>query len=251
MNLEAAAWYINPLIGFIVGVTDASVNHPLWAIKVRQQIGLPFTLSPSVLYRGFFPHAISSVPMDMLQVSVGHMCMDYLPDKKISYWEKRFFSGLLGGLSASLISTPVELVMTRQQQDVGFRDVLKRNPLRGFMMTALRDSIFCCGFFAGVPLSRDYLESRGLISPIACVASGLGSGVITAIISQPFDTLKSKIQACNDLVSHKKLAKEILRTEGLQGFFTGLTMRVARVSSGVLILGVMNDLLEKILIKHR
>ena len=247
--MSETAWYISPLIGFAIGTTDAYVNHPLWAIKTRQQIGAPFTLNPRILYRGVVAHAMSSVPMDMLQVTVSRLSMDHLFSKETSYTNKRLFGGLIGGAFAALISSPVELIMTRQQQDLSPLEILRKNPLRGFSTTVARDSIFCAGFFAGVPLLREKFEERKVEPAIAALAAGIFSGVVTAVISQPFDTLKSNIQASIEPVSHRSAIYAIINKSGYRGLFTGLLMRMARVTSGVLILGVMNDALEQTLIR--
>ena len=52
---------------------ELSVGHPLWTIKVRLQKGLPFTLNPSVLYRGVLGNLASMIPITVMQLISKHV----------------------------------------------------------------------------------------------------------------------------------------------------------------------------------
>ncbi len=246
--MSTTPWQTSLFIGFTIGTTDAYINHPLWALKTRQQAGMPFTLNPRILYRGVVSHALSSVPMDMLQVTVSRVAMERLLPKDTSYTTRRLLGGLIGGTAAALISSPAELVMTCQQQGFNPITALKAHPFKGFLSAAGRDSLFCCGFFAAVPLVREALEEKDVSSSLAATVAGLSSGVFTAVISHPCDTLKTLIQSSKEKKTYKDAFKEAMQIHGWKGLFTGLPLRTARVASGIFILGTMNDFLERTLI---
>lgn len=243
-------WHTNLFIGFAVGTTDAYINHPLWVLKTRQQLRQPFTLNPLVLYRGVFTHAMSSVPMDMLQVSISRIAMERFFADDMSYTKKRLISGCIGGTAAAFISTPVELCMTRQQQQLDPIATLKKTPFKGWVATAARDSLFCLGFFSAVPLLTTFFEKQGSPPPLATISAGLAAGVMTAVVSHPIDTIKTAVQGSLKHLSYAKACVDILKTDGPLGFVTGLPLRTARVASGILVLGSMNDFLEKNLIDN-
>lgn len=243
--------HLNLAIGFVVGAAEAYINHPLWALKTRLQTGLPLTLNPRVLYRGVFVHSASSIPLDTLQISLGRIIAERLP---YSLEINRFIGGLTGGAFASLISAPSELIMTRQQATgSSARTVVQailrqqgpRGLLAGFLPTLGRDSLFCGGFFAGVPILKKQLTERGVSDVPASFIAGVAAGVTTALISHPFDTLKSRMQYASQPLSMRHTARAILQESGPLGFLDGLSMRTARVTSGIFLLGNFNTYLEE------
>ena len=246
-------WHKSAGIGLVVGSTEAYVNHPLWALKTRMQAGYHFTLNPRVLYRGVVSHATSSVPLDALQISVSRFVMERFFSAETPIEKKRIVGGLVGGCSAALISCPAELIMTYQQNNMDFRSAVAKitqlgrlqNLYRGFLPTIGRESLFCCGFFSGVPLIKQKLVDLGHSELVSTFVSGILCGIGTAIISHPFDTIKTVVQASEEKKSGRAIAVEIFHKQGWSGYFTGLTMRLARVTSAVLILGGFNDYLER------
>lgn len=247
-KLNATPWHTNLFIGFSIGVTDVCVNHPLWVIKTRQQLRLTFSLNPRIIYQGVFAHAFTSVPMDMLQTSISRVVTERFFKKETQYEVKRVIGGFVGGVAAAFISAPTEFYLTRQQQKIDPIASLKKTPFKGWLGTAVRDGIFCFGFFSAVPMLKHTLEERKIHSVFATVIAGLVSGGITAIVSHPADTVKTLMQASIQPISYKEVCFQILKKSGVKGFFSGVALRTARVSSGILVLGGMNDFLEQKLI---
>lgn len=256
-STQATSMSLNLLIGCTIGVSEAYVNHPLWALKTRMQQGKPLTLHPRILYRGVMAHAATSIPLDSIQTTA---CRVFLESDRLAFLPKgkrRLVAGLLGGCIGALISTPAEMIMTRQQDlqsglsaacESLWREGKIRRLYAGFCGTTARDALFCCGFFAGVPILRSHLEQYHVATPLAVVVAGLLSGCFVAVISQPFDVMKTLVQSSSMTISNRYIIRQVYMRRGFLGFFSGLGLRVGRVASGIFILGALNDYLEKTLL---
>jgi len=252
--------HLNVAIGFIIGISEAYINHPLWTLKNQIQQRKTPSYSVRVLYRGVMTHAASSVPLDAIQTTASRMFLEHQALAGIPKVQRRLIAGFLGGCLGSFISTPAEMIMIRQQEKnsafiAASRDLWQIGKIRaiykGLMPTLGRDSLFCCSFFAGVPILRKYFQQHGVHSGLAAIFAGIVSGSSVAVISQPFDTIKTLVQSEGNSSSSKEVVSHIVRNRGFKGLFSGLILRIGRVTSGVLILGVLNDHLEKVFLgKH-
>lgn len=260
MNPNETPLYLNLAIGVTIGVTEAYANHPLWTLKTLIQQKKPLTLSWRVLYRGVASHAASSIPLDTIQTTASRIFYEHPYFKSIPNVRRRLLGGCFGGCFGALISSPAEMIMTRQlDKGISVQNACKdlwsegrvKRFYAGIGSTLVRDSLFCCGFFSGVPILRDRFERQGFHTGLASVIGGIFSGIITAIISQPFDTIKTVIQSSPDNLSTLSVGRQILIKDGFRGLFSGLTLRVGRVASGILILGVLNDKLESLLLNQQ
>lgn len=242
------------LIGALIGITEASVNHPLWVIKTLVQQNQRIIWRPSVLYRGFGVHIVSSVPLDICQVAVSRVFYERVFPQDWDINQRRIVSGFIGGAFSSLISAPSEMVMTWQQTgdsgEVATRKIIASGGIKrvfaGLLPAAARDGIFCCGVFAGVPLISKELEKRGASSSVSDLAAGILSGFLAAIFSQPPDVIKTHMQSSAKPMRFRDSVISIYRESGIIGFGSGFGLRVGRVISAVMILGNMNKKLEKI-----
>lgn len=170
-------------------------------------------------------------------------------------------SGALArGISATLV-TPLELLRTRLQASSSTStsrnltaillelggEVKKQGPtvmFRGLVPTLYRDVPFSALYFAGYESIKRVLTGAGLGErnvgdgrvkefSVAFV-SGSSSGILAAIVTQPFDLIKTRLQA---EAAHKKsqsttlqILKQIVEKEGTSGLFRGLSPRVAKVA---------------------
>lgn len=245
---------ISLLIGALIGITEATVNHPLWVIKTLVQQNQRIIWRPSVLYRGFGVHIVSSVPLDICQVAVSRVFYERVFCQDWDITQRRIVSGFIGGAFSSLISAPSEMVMTWQQTgdsgEVATRKIIASGGVKrvfaGLIPAAARDGIFCCGVFAGVPLISRELEGRGVSSSVSDLAAGILSGFLAAIFSQPPDVIKTHMQSSTKPIRLGDSVLSIYKESGIIGFGSGFGLRVGRVISAVMILGNMNKKLEKI-----
>jgi hypothetical protein len=241
--------------GGIAGAAEVAADHPAWVLKTRYQDDrIPknqkFTLNPRVLYRGFFPNIFSMAPITALQVSVsqGIKSMFHSPDNPPSDMESLSYSAT-GGAVSSLVGGPTELLMARQTQERGFFGTLRhtilergwRGLLPGMGGTAVRDAKFTAGYGYGAPRLKEEFKEY-MPENAASVAGGIGAGVPVALLSQPWDTLKTAQQTAEgEVLPMWKIAKQKMKEEGIKGFYKGSGWRMGRVASAIMIMGEVNE----------
>jgi hypothetical protein len=158
-------------------------------------------------------------------------------------------------VSATLV-TPIELIRTRLQastvtssdfssliRSLG-RDVRKSGPrvlFQGLTPTLYRDVPFSAIYFTGYESMKRVLTGAGfgerqtgnLRQKDFAVAffSGATSGTLAAIITQPFDVIKTRLQAQSQTSKTTlQMWRDITGREGAKGLFRGLSPRVAKIS---------------------
>jgi solute carrier family 25 protein 39/40 len=171
-------------------------------------------------------------------------------------------SGALArGISATLV-TPLELLRTRLQAssstsasrnltsilvELGSQ-VRREGPtvmFRGLVPTLYRDVPFSAIYFAGYESMKRVLTGSGLGEGNAddgrgkefgvAFISGSTSGILAALLTQPFDLIKTRLQA-EEAQSNKRMSgmftvwKQIVQNDGYAGLFRGLSPRVAKVA---------------------
>ena len=242
-------------MGACMGATEALVNHPLWTIKTRIQSRLPFSLNPRVLYSGLGVHCVSSMPLDIIQVTVSRIFFEGRLLEHLQQANRRISAGFLGGAISAVVSCPAEMIMTQQQSKESFveasRLILSSGKVSRFFTalipTIMREGVFCCGVFAGVPLIEKKCKEAGLSSLASMSIAGVSSGLLATVGSQPFDMVKTIMQSAplSLPISIRASVHDLYRDFGVRGFFSGMGLRSIRVVSAVFILGNLNNYLEK------
>jgi len=162
-------------------------------------------------------------------------------------------AGILARTMISSIVSPLELIRTNLQSTPvspgvphTLRSVLTsvgsmaraqgvRYLWRGLGPTLWRDVPFSGLYWAGYETCKSAFNRRGLDgAPIAFV-SGAVSGTTAALLTSPFDVLKTRRQAL--IMSHAgqttaswPLVAEILRTEGVTALYAGIMPRIAKIA---------------------
>ena len=165
------------MTGTIAAVAEASINHPLWAVKLRQQANKSFTLNPSILYRGFSIHVFSRIPTTSLQMAGSYYCQNNVFSRIDSPSTRSILSGLAGGAIAATFQTPVELTMTYQHK-YGKNVLHQVNHIvtsqgiralqTGYGGTAIRLGSYTCSFFSVQPWIKNNLEKKTQHAAYAC-----------------------------------------------------------------------------------
>lgn len=228
------------LAGSASGLISSILFQPLDLIKTRLQQ----TNSPTILetlrvsgigsfWRGSTSTILRTVPGSGLYFASQHT----LRTRKFT----AFQSGVLARVAVGFAMMPLTVVKTRFESSIytdktivaSLTAVLRTNGVKGlwagFGATALRDAPF-----AGTYLYL-YTESRRLLhhtldnSPAfkSNFACGVFAGCAATLITQPFDTLKTRIA----LGIHPNLVVgflAILKTSGVAGLFTGILPRLMR-----------------------
>jgi solute carrier family 25, member 39/40 len=164
---------------------------------------------------------------------------------------------LVAGVSArSIVSTvvsPLELIRTNLQSTPSLpntphtlRSVLGsleglvrthgvRHLWRGLGPTLWRDVPFSGLYWASYEGMKGQFEKRGRSGPSVAFVCGATSGTAAALLTSPFDVLKTRGQALvmstpGQWTSALPLLREIVRTEGVSALFAGLSPRIAKVA---------------------
>lgn len=117
---------------------------------------------------------------------------------------------------------------------------------RGLGPTLWRDVPFSGLYWAGFEFTKSYLNSSDSILPpltpvVTSFMSGALSGTVSALVTQPFDVLKTRRQvftpaegcapeALRHRASTLPLAAHVVRSEGLGALFAGVIPRCAKVA---------------------
>jgi solute carrier family 25 protein 39/40 len=182
-----------------------------------------------------------------------HLLNVVLPPLIPSPYFVPLFSGVLARTTVTTIVSPLELIRTNLQatpqspnQPQTLRSVLSavrslirdngpRSLWRGLGPTLWRDVPFSGIYWASYERWKHVLQKPG--RPVALVAfiSGAISGTFSALLTSPFDVLKTRRQALLMSSEHRMMGTmplllRIVRTEGYPALFTGLKPRIAKIA---------------------
>ena len=104
---------------------------------------------------------------------------------------------------------------------------------RGLSSTLWRDVPFSGMYWAGYENGKAFFNRNGYEGPLVAFISGATSGTAAAIMTSPFDALKTRRQAmiaAGGSSSTWSVAAQVVRTEGYQALFAGLTPRLAKIA---------------------
>ena len=106
---------------------------------------------------------------------------------------------------------------------------------RGLGPTLWRDVPFSGLYWAGYETTKRHLHNRGHEGAGVAFVSGAFSGTMAALLTSPFDVLKTRRQAMLMTMTTKTtsslgLTAEILRTEGLAALYAGIVPRITKIA---------------------
>lgn len=164
---------------------------------------------------------------------------------------------LVAGVSArsivSSVVSPLELIRTNLQSTPSLpntphtlKSVLTsleglvrvhgvRHLWRGLGSTLWRDVPFSGVYWASYEGMKGYLEKRGRSGPSLAFICGATSGTAAALLTSPFDVLKTRQQALvmstpGQQTSALPFLRQLVRTEGTSALFAGLGPRIAKIA---------------------
>ena len=212
----------NTIIGILCGAFEVSLLQPTLYWKNAFQQDLPFTLKPSVLYRGYIPSVVNNSAMIGSQFALAGM----LKSKYSSFFKKNpendhldslLFGTFVAGYISGFWCGPIELAMIQQQRfGMTLKDCIKKilgefglikGVFRGTFNTSAREgtihnflylnlkALYCMGYLGIVPsLSPIYREKYNLNPMTALFAASLTASAFAISLSHPFDTMKTILQ---------------------------------------------------------
>lgn len=121
-----------------------------------------------------------------------------------------------------------------------FRGVLHAMPIlvreqglatiyRGLISTTIKQSATSAARMGSYNVLRETMKSNNLpLNSFTTFGIGSIAGIITVYSTQPFDTVKTRVQSANGS-GMGDAVKSILREQGISGFWRGSTMRLGRL----------------------
>lgn len=239
----------NKIIFFapVASVMESIVVFPFDSLKVLKQSNQYTTFNslirkPNLLYKGFTPF-------------LGQMSMKYLLrfttfeklKSKNDYFFQNFLSGICAGISESLFITPFELIKTNLQTTKNKKiydsilQIYSKNGIkgiyRGFSSTCLRQSTNqAFNFSIYYKLRNKFVKKNEKPILFNIIISSSISSSIGPILTGPVDTIKTRFM--NPIFNYKTMKeayKDILKNEGIKGFYKGIGFRLVRVVGGQIV----------------
>ncbi|OCH96468.1 mitochondrial carrier [Obba rivulosa] len=162
-------------------------------------------------------------------------------------------AGMLARASISSLMSPLELVRTNLQSTPpspdnphtlrsvlsSVRSLMRSQGViylwRGLGPTLWRDVPFSGLYWAGYEAFKTTFEEEGITGPHVAFISGAVSGTTAAVLTSPFDVLKTRRQAVVMAGSARTTATfpllmDIVRTEGFAALYAGIGPRTAKIA---------------------
>ena len=163
----------NTAIGLATGAIDVSTTQWVLYCKNASQQGLPLTMNPRILYRGYTMSLTNMCVLSGLQFPLTAIATGIFTggkQRKLSDSEE-IGSAFIGGVLSGFICAPMELVMIQQQRygtslfstpgkiigDAGVGALFGR----GLAMSCGREGVFTAGMLGLGPTLRRSAEDAG------------------------------------------------------------------------------------------
>lgn len=228
-------------------------GHPLESIKIiRQATDKPYTniiknlIKESKMnglktfYKGYYPWAIiqsmKGIPVLYTQSIVKENLLKFDSNEK----RVGVIGGLCGGLAQGLFQTPLQRLKTEAMTMNNnnnfnstklFKKILNNNGIsglfRGLVPMSLKKGLDWGVRFYGIETFKNYYPEFYQTTPGKFVA-GLCGGFLS-LTTLPFDVMVAKLQKSGSKLSVTEII-QIMKSNGIKGFFRGGTMRCVHSS---------------------
>jgi len=220
---------------------------------------------PKSLWSGLTPTLLMSAPGTMIYYPTYEYMRDRLRERSDSPAVPAL-AGAIGRSAAVTVVTPMDLIRTKMQSKLHssqelantVRASIKHDGIKsmyiGWVPTMLRDVPFSMMYWFLYEEIKSRLEISSLF--VKSFVCGLTSGAVSAIMTQPFDVLKTKRQvmlgetklfgANARTVRLRNIAREIYIMRGPSGFFVGLAPRLLKVAPACAIMITSYELSKRV-----
>lgn len=235
----------NYSIGALTGLTEVIATNPLFVIKTKIQQNKPWILSPSAYYRGFIPNAIGFMPITAIQVGSNQWIQSNIFNNQATNIQK-IGSAFTAGALSSLISCPVERIMTIQNDQPTtklskiFLQHMSWRLFMGQLATSLREGGFSIFFLAAPLVIKEKLKLYDFDDTASSAIASVTSGIAASFLTQPFDTIKTTQQSSAHPLGFLKAAQYL----GFQGLFKGMLARSTSVVISITLMDWVKTNLE-------
>lgn len=146
----------------------------------------------------------------------------------INIYTKIFSAFFTGGIS-QLASSPIDLIKIRNIAHNNTKINTISEFYRGSIPTVTRSCFNNLGYLATYDISKNYIITyRQKEDAISYSLASLSSGLISSLLSTPFDNVKSKIMSTNKLTLINCINITI-KNNGLQAFYIGFIQNWLRL----------------------
>jgi len=255
----------NCTLGIICGASDTTLLQSTNYWKNAKQQGLPFTLDPRVLYRGYGINTLNNGICVMAQFFLNGQIKNALTggvDREMTSTEK-IGAGVTSGVLSSFLAGPMELVMIQQQVNGGGMvstalDLLKQGPgtvYRGLLGMCLREGIYCGGYLGVMPVVRSEIMNRNpeMSDDTARLAAACCTTPFVSAASHPADTLKTCLQGDVKGVRYEgylQTARTLVAERGVTALWAGLPWRLFRQGCAIFLFDKINSEFAPMLFPH-
>lgn len=254
----------NVLVGSLSGMSAVSLIQPMIYFKnVKQgqitQADSPSNppkraeINPRVWYRGFGGFAASFAPTIAVQtVAKGIFLNIFTP----------LYASSAAGVASAIVVCPAEVVMIQQQQTgKGFLETTRHvfvtygffGFYRAFTHTAIREGAFAAAYLGAGPNIKERLQSLGVNEWVAQIIAGVVAGSAAAVVSHPFDTLKTKKQGdfSTDISMVKAFFSERSWRAAINKAFAGFGWRAAMIITATTVMPFVQEKLNTRIEQYR
>lgn len=236
----------NIVIGSLTGVTEVAVSGQVLTYMANQIIDKKaLSKNPMDYYRGSLVNAAGMAPITAIQKvgnTYGQASIRSWQGQELSDMQKTGVAFLAGAASA-LAATPSESIPVYMQQpeNMGISTMqatknLGLKSLRGFWPTAGRDGFFTVGYLELAHIVQEKSQAICGESAVVKVGSGIGAGLVTAVVTHPCAVIKTKLQKDPHSKVYKNsldVMRRVYAEDGLRGFTKGLSARGTRVTIAI------------------
>lgn len=164
--------------------------------------------------KAFYNASFPAIAGQMISTSTKYTIYKYLTSNEKNPIKNRFVNGMIGGITSSLMTHPLDVIKVHLQMNYNFTSELKKEGFklfyRGYSKTFTKIAISSSCFFPIYDTIFDKIPNPLISSTV--------SGFISAIIMHPVDYLKTRhmsgkplYQGYNPLVYYKGLTLNLLR----------------------------------------
>lgn len=229
---------IRPLVaGWLSGLIEVSLTHPVDVIKTRMQIDkkniLP-TMSTIVkersFYQGFKFRILGIGPMRMTFWGSMKLIDSHLQQYKLSKMCHMILVGVGGAICQTLIDAPIELLKTRMIGQPIISNTCS-TIYRGFIPTVVRNAGFAAILQNVICFGRSRLDGVTSNTYICNLAIPGVAGAVASILTQPIDNIKTIYQK-STTTSLSQAIIEVGKGNWMRGTVPRATMGFLNMSVG-------------------
>ncbi|GAB5372163.1 hypothetical protein AAMO2058_001641900 [Amorphochlora amoebiformis] len=237
---------------------------------------------PLGLYEGLTPWLVFTLPRCALKFAT----YEWLTEKANLRQHSHSTQGLgamlcgagAGGVEWAVAGTPMQNVSIKMLHDSNDGNSRKYRSMIHAVASIWREEGFIRGFYSGIlptvakasvnngirfaaygEICKIFSSTNGLsgskgLSTVESMVAGFLTGLISAVVTQPIDTVKTNMQSLSaDRYDRSILGccREIVRQSGLVGFYRGLGPRLCRVPLEQALLFTLYDRFGRILDRAR